>query len=79
MRVGLGESKGSAEKDTLSLNLKTVLEATVNKMGAYVKHTKTLLATRAKQSRKMSLSQGFGHKPGNSRLGEPMSSELFPP
>lgn len=44
VRVGLGE--GSAEKDTLSLNLKTVLEATVNKMGsAYVKHTKASLHT----------------------------------
>lgn len=44
VRVGLGE--GSAGKDTLSLNLKTVLEATVDKMGsAYVKHTKTSLHT----------------------------------
>ena len=42
VRVGLGE--GSTGKDTLSLNLKTVLEATVDKMGSvYVKHVKTSL------------------------------------
>ena len=45
-------------KDTLRLHLKTVLEATVDKMGsAYVKHVKTS-AHWVKQSRKMSLSQG---------------------
>ena len=42
VRFGLGE--GSTGKDTLSLNLKTVLEATVDKMGSvYVKHVKTSL------------------------------------
>ena len=42
VRVGLGE--GCTGKDTLNLNLKTVLEATVDKMGSvYVKHVKTSL------------------------------------
>lgn len=76
VRVGLRE--GSKGKDALSLDLKTVLEATADKVGsAYVKHVKANCTLSETKQKGEVITRVSVHKPGNSRLQEAMSSELF--
>lgn len=67
VRVGLGE--GSKGKDTLSLNLKTELEAAGDKVGhAYLKRVKTRLCKPSKTNQKGEfIAEVLTHRPGNSR------------
>ena len=76
VRVGLSE--GSKGKEALSLDSKTVLEVTADKVGsAYVKHVKTNCTPSETKQKGEVITRVSIHKPGNSRLQEAMCSELF--